>query len=70
MKILPNHDVECCDPDCTAHGVTSVKGDLPLGWTFRLIPGDDEEEARMLIYCPACSAAREQAQRSSGEEKE
>ena len=67
MKILPNSGVDCCDPDCTSHGITSEKGDLPPGWTFRYAPGDDEESVRLLIYCPVCSAAREKAQRSSGE---
>lgn len=62
MKLLPNHTVHCCDPDCTMTGVTSsVTADLPPGWTFRLIAGDDEEEARVLVYCPACSGKREQS---------
>lgn len=58
MKILPNSDIECCDPACATRGITSVKGDLPLGWTFLRVPGDDEKSLYVLIHCPACSAAR------------
>ena len=58
MKILPNHDIQCCDPDCDAHGTTSAKCDLPPGWTFRLVPGSGDEEVVMLCYCPDCSRER------------
>lgn len=61
MKILPSSDVECCDPDCATHGTTTSTGDLPADWTFRRVPGNDQESLVLLIYCPACSKAREAA---------
>lgn len=53
--ILPSHDVECCNPDCTVHGITSAKGDLPEGWTFRRTLVDEENQVGILIFCPTCS---------------
>jgi hypothetical protein len=68
MKLLPNHTVYCCDPDCVMTGVTSrTAADLPLGWTFRHAPGVDEDSVQMVIYCPKCSKAREETRRSFGE---
>jgi len=55
VRLLPNHDIQCCDPNCDAYGITSVNCDLPPGWTFRLVPGREDDNVLMLCYCPDCS---------------
>jgi hypothetical protein len=54
-KLVSDHDIECSNPSCTSHSVTSAKGDLPAGWGYRLALGDDSEDVRVLLYCPVCA---------------
>jgi hypothetical protein len=56
MTKLQSHQVvACCGAGCPKYAVTGDQGDLPKGWTFRLVPGDDDTEVRMLTFCEACS---------------
>jgi len=56
-KLVGDHDIVCGNPSCASRGVTSAKGDLPAGWGYRLALGDDddEEEVRVVPYCPTCA---------------
>jgi hypothetical protein len=55
LKLVGNHDIECSNPSCASRGATSAKGELPTGWGYRLALGDDDEQVRVLPYCPACT---------------